>query len=30
MNTPAEFTYTDYQPYDFANRRWMTVGVIVR
>ncbi|PZM13186.1 aminomethyl-transferring glycine dehydrogenase [Rhizobium tubonense] len=21
MNTPTEFTFTDYQPYDFANRR---------
>ncbi len=21
MNTPTEFHFTDYQPYDFANRR---------
>ena len=21
MTTPTEFTFTDYQPYDFANRR---------
>ena len=21
VTTPADFTFTDYQPYDFANRR---------